>query len=224
MTMRLRAKDLVDRSESFLSVEDFANIAVNRVVIAELVSEGLLVKQAWGIYLPSHIEPSEHLNLALLSFRNPGVVMSHLTAAAFHGVTQEMPQAITCFVSRDKGSTPKMGSSFTEEVKYIVTRRPENLTVGVRPFLLDGVAVNVTGKERTLVDFYRYCSLGSGYDPVVSKEAFFDVMHRVCSGSGYLEELPDYDLVDEIAMEFGVLEGLSDHLRPYRTNLIAPSA
>lgn len=208
-TSRSRAESFLETTSGFLGVEDFANIGVNRVTIRELVLQGRIVNPAWGIYARSDIFEgmSVHAEWALVAHKYPRAVFCLLSAAGFHGITQENHGRLTVFMPRSYGDKPKMGGSFTTEFEPLVTRTEANLAVGVVEYDIDGVPVRVTSPERTLVDMFRFSPEGGEGRDQVSTEMFFETLRHMTSQ----DTLFDFDQVAMHAMELGCY----DEIRKY---------
>jgi predicted transcriptional regulator of viral defense system len=206
MSSREKAIALVEERRGFLNVEDFANAGINRVSIRELVNDGVLANPAWGIYAASDAwsAMSTHKEWALIAYKYPKAVFSLKTAAMFHDMTQEIHGSLTFFCPRSYGDAPKMGGLFTTELEPLVTRKDANLLYGVKTYVIDGVEVRVTSRERTLVDFFRFSPEGNEPQKLISKEMFFDLVQRMSGDDiGF-----SFDTAAALSMDFGCFERL----------------
>lgn len=206
ISSRAKAHALLDERRGFLNVEDFANRDVNRVTIRELVTDGTLANPAWGIYIASDAweTMSTHKDWALIAYKYPEAVFSLKTAAMFHDMTQEIHGALTFFCPRRYGDAPKMGGQFTTELEPLVTRKDGNLLYGVNTYVIDGVEIRVTSRERTLVDFFRFSPEGNEAQKLVSKEMFYDLVQRMSGDDvGF-----SFDTVAALSMDFGCFDRL----------------
>jgi predicted transcriptional regulator of viral defense system len=206
ISSRNKAHALLEERRGFLNVEDFANRDVNRVTIRELVSDGTLANPAWGIYIASDAweAMSTHKDWALIAYKYPEAVFSLKTAAMFHDMTQEIHGSLTFFCPRRYGDAPKMGGQFTTELEPLVTRKDGNLRYGVNTYVVDGVDVRVTSRERTLVDFFRFSPDGNEPQNLVSKEMLYDLVQRMAGEDSSF----DFDRVAALAMDFGCFDQL----------------
>lgn len=207
MSSRAKAQALLNERRGFLNVEDFANRDVNRVTIRELVADGTLANPAWGIYIVNDAweAMSTHKEWALIAYKYPEAVFSLKTAAMFHDMTQEIHGALTFFCPRRYGDAPKMGGQFSTELEPLVTRKDANLIYGVNVYVIDGVEVRVTSRERTLVDFFRYSPEGNEAQRLISKEMFFDVVQRMSGDDINFS----FDTAAALSMDFGCFDRLS---------------
>lgn len=222
LTSKSRAEKLLERSTGFLTVEDFANAGVNRVSIGKLVSQGTITNPAWGIYVRTDIYASMSVSAewALVAFKFPKAAFCLLSAAGFHGITQETHGSMSLFMPRAYGDKPKMGGAFSTGFDPLVTRNEANLTVGVVEYDVDGVPVQVTSPERTLVDLFRFSPLaGEGRDKV-TKEMFFETLRNMASQ----DTIFDFDKVAIYASElgcYGEIQKYTSHSR-YNAQSIEP--
>jgi hypothetical protein len=228
LTMEARAEALVAGWKGFITVEDFANVDVNRVAIQKIRSRGLIENAAWGVYISpeARAEAGPLYDLALVNAKFPRAVFCLQTAAAFHGITQDVMEEATAFVPRSYGAGPKMGREFTAPVDYIVTRRESVLEKGVEWYEVGGgCAARITTPERTLVDMFRYSTRGTegNYDALIEAEAYRVCVERCVD----LEDRGEFDFDEAymIAAEFDFMDALINStadIRHYYTPSPAP--
>ena len=221
--VRERALTFAGTSQGFVTSGDFEKAGFNRVLVRQLVDDGLLVNPAWGAYAETETYASmSHLrDWALIAFKYPEVVFGLQSAAVFHGMTQENPPELHVFSPRAYGDRLRMGSPFPLSVHALVTRSDDNLTVGVASRVVDGVALRVTTPERTMVDLFRFSPLGGrerGCD-LVTQEMFLDALRTAASDDTRFD-------FDELAMQaerLGCYEAISPFVKTSRFQIQSAS-
>lgn len=213
---RRRAMEIARIAGGFLSAGDFTDRGVNRVMLRQLVAEGLLSSPARGVYVSSDLYQSmSHLReWALVAYRYPETVFCLQTAAVFHGLTGENPAELHVFSPRSYGERLRMGAPFCLPVHALVTRNDDNLAVGVDVHQIDGVAVRMTSPERTLVDMFRFSPLGGGGrgSDLVTQEMFLTSLGLAAQDDTRF----DFDEVAMHASAFGCYDGLSPLVKTAR--------
>ncbi|MTH94717.1 hypothetical protein [Roseibium sp. RKSG952] len=191
-----------------------SEIGVPSFVMRRLLAAQLVENPARGIYaLPSEAlgDENDHWDqLATITKLRPNAVFVLDTAAAFHGMTQNMTGHVS--VALPASNSPI--KSETLNGLSIVTHRMRNndaLTVGVETYLIQGVEVNITSKARTLVDLVRYAGHGTvrGGHVLVDAETELDAFMR------FYGTMTDVDRKElrKLSRQFGIKDLIADRLR-----------
>ena len=206
-----KALDMVLRADGPVSSADLRAAGISSSTMKSLVNAGLVESPARGLFRNPAQGESLYSDWALLAFKYPQAVVCLLSAAAFHGMTQELPGTLTVAVPREMGGPPNMGGSFSPGIDTLMWRNPDMLELSVDIHRIDGVDVRITSPERTLVDLFRYSSFNSGMRG--SSVRITDEMFLECLGRCNSEQIDhfSFDSVAAIAREFGCYEAM----RPY---------
>jgi len=206
-----RALEIINTSESPVTMKDLRAAGISTWTVRHLVRSGKIDSPARGIYRRLVDEGSVYSDWALVSLRYPSAVVCLLSAASFHGMTQELPGGLTVAVPRELGGVPAMGPNFPLEIDSLIWRKPEMFELGIDTHDIDGVTVPITSPERTLVDLFRYSTFNrSMRDSAVriTDEMFLECLDRCNSETmGHFS----FDTVAAIARIFKCYESL----RPY---------
>lgn len=209
-TKKERALLIAKRAGGPVSLAEFRQAGIPQSTVRSLVLDGLLESPARGVFVPPGAKLSEYADWALVAFRHPSSVVCLLSAASFHGMTQELPGKLSVAVP-NSSTMPSMGDQFSLPLDVLVWRRQEMFEVGVEVKRIDGVDVQVTSPERTLVDLFRYSSLNSSMRSSavrITDEMFLESLER-CHG-GTLDHF-SFESVSSIARVLGCYQTI----RPY---------
>lgn len=187
-----------------------SEIGVPSFVLRRLVAQDLIENPARGIYsMPSQALGDENdvwSQLAAISKLRPQAVFVLDTAAAFHGLTQNMLGHVSVAVP---ASHSKIKSSTLNGlgVKTYRMRNEAFFTEGVETHLIDGVEVKITSKARTTLDTVRYSGghVRGGHE-FVDLETAYDTFVR------FLEVATTADSRElrSLAKTFGMKEAIRD--------------
>lgn len=112
---------------------------------------GLVVRVVPGVYLGATHQRGLLTEAAGWTLKHPGVVVSLLTAAHFHGLVDHSD---TTWLQVPKGSSVPRSWRTPVQVKIAV---PHFLTdnMGIERVVVHGVVVRITGPDRTVIDLWR---------------------------------------------------------------------
>jgi predicted transcriptional regulator of viral defense system len=177
--------------------------------LRRLVEAGRIQRPAAGHYaLAGHIDILD-IDWVAFSLQVPDGVIGLLTAAVYHEMTQEMPSKLQAFVPRNRQGCLTLGGDSGASVDVVTSRNPLHLTDGIVVVEKSGVRVNVTSKERTLVDMFLYSpfySRTTDRTVRIPEETFLDSLSRCVDDTDF-----SFDTFDVLAKTFGC----DDQLRPF---------
>lgn len=217
MTTRATALELLKAANGPMSMKELKVHGVTKTMMSSLIRAGEVENPAWGIYRLASHENSVHSEWAILASKYPDAVVSLLSAAAFHEMTQEIPAKLTVGVPRSLGGRPSMGpNQWFLELDTLMWRNEDMLTLGVEEHEIDGVKVKITSPERTLVDMFRYSSFNKSMrlDQVrITDEMFLESLNRASKGT--LDHF-SFDTVAALARTFKCYEGMRAYTKTVR--------
>lgn len=124
---------------------------ISRAALARLVDAGKLERVARGLYVPTGAKLTEHHTLVEATKRVPAGVVCLLSALRFHGMTTQNPHevwlAIDVKARKPTADWPPL---------RIVRFSGKALAYGVEERVIEGVAVRITSKEKTVADCFKY--------------------------------------------------------------------
>lgn len=128
---------------------DLQSLGLSRKALMLLEEEGRIDRLTRGVYVRAD-ETSSWTYYWAMSSICPSVVFCLYSALVIHGVTTQFAHAIWCDIPRGT-SRPKMPE---HEVEFVTTT-PWIHESGVVKVKLDGVTVQVTSLEKTIVDCFK---------------------------------------------------------------------
>jgi predicted transcriptional regulator of viral defense system len=118
----------------------------------KLVAQGKVVRLARGLYRLSTNREFTNPDLAVVATKAPGAVVCLISALAFHGITTQIPRAVSLAVPRGKYSGLRL---HTPPVK-IYRFDESTFEQGVEAHVIDHVTVRVYSVAKTIVDCFKY--------------------------------------------------------------------
>jgi len=137
-----------------------------------LLQEGLVKRQARGLYVAiDHALTAEH-TLAQVAKRIPNGIICLLTALRVHGLTTQMPREVWIALP-EKARRPRL-----EYPRLRVARfSGAALTEGIETHPIEGVAVRIYSAAKTVADCFKYRNK-VGIDVAVEALKDYSRMHR----------------------------------------------
>ncbi|MBK9387723.1 MAG: type IV toxin-antitoxin system AbiEi family antitoxin domain-containing protein [Planctomycetes bacterium] len=124
---------------------------ISRAQLARLVADGLVLRQARGIYVAVDHAPTELHTLAQVAKRVPEAVFCLLTALRFHELTTQSPAEVWIALP-EKARKPRLDS-----LRLAVARfSGAALTEGIMERRVEGVTIRVTSAAKTVADCFKY--------------------------------------------------------------------
>jgi len=124
---------------------------ITRYMLYSLRDKGVIEQVSRGIYRLAELPPISNPDLVTVSFRFPNAVICLISALAYHGITTQIPHAVSVAVPRD---------SRTPSIDYppIQAHRFSNqaYTSGIEEHRIDGAPVKIYGPEKTLADCFKF--------------------------------------------------------------------
>jgi predicted transcriptional regulator of viral defense system len=139
------------RKSGILRPRDLVGQSIPRTYLQRLHEQGLLVKEARGLYKLPDAEVTENHGLAEACKRVPRGVVCLLSALQFHKLTTQAPPEVWLAVDW-KARAPRN----TGQPLRIVRMSGEALTAGVEEHRIEGVAVKVYKPAKTVADCFKY--------------------------------------------------------------------
>ena len=153
---------------------------IARESLLRLYRQGLLVRQARGVYSLPEASVTEHHSLAIAAKRTPGGVICLLSALRFHGLTTQDPHEVWMAIDF-KAHKPVAASVALRVVRFSGAA----LTEGVQHHTIEGVRVPVYSAAKTVADCFKYrnklgvdVAIEALRDALRSRKATVDQIHR----------------------------------------------
>jgi predicted transcriptional regulator of viral defense system len=153
---------------------------IARESLLRLYRQGLLVRQARGIYALSESPVTEHHSLAITAKRTPGGVICLLSALRFHGLTTQDPHEVWMAIDF-KAHKPSAASPALRVVRF----SGPALLEGIEHHTLEGVRVPIYSAAKTVADCFKYrnklgvdVAIEALRDALRSRKTTVDQIHR----------------------------------------------
>ncbi len=145
---------------------------ITRAQLARLVADGLVLRQARGVYVTArHAFTAEH-TLAHVSKRVPLGVFCLLTALRFHGLTTQSPAEVWIALP-EKARRPRLDYPRLRVARFSGAALAE----GVEEHRVEGVPIRVYTPAKTVADCFKYRNK-VGIDVAVEALRDFSRKHR----------------------------------------------
>jgi len=145
---------------------------VSRAQLYRLVREGLVERQARGVYsLTRHAPTAEHA-LAQVAKRVPAAVFCLLTALRFHGLTTQAPAEVWIALP-EKARKPRLDYPRLRVARFSGAA----LSEGIESHRVEGVTIHVYSAAKTVADCFKYRNK-VGIDVAVEALRDFTRLHR----------------------------------------------
>lgn len=146
-----RAERLFRERGGMMKMAEAVKAGVHRRTLYALRDAGVLEQLGRGLYRLADAPPLGHPDLVTVGRRAPKGVICLLSALAFHDLTTQIPHEVYLAVPRD-AEPPRI-----DHPPVRVFRVGEQaFAEGIETHELDGVAVRVYSREKTLADCFKY--------------------------------------------------------------------
>ena len=179
MTSAQRILALAKRQQLIRS-RDVEARGIARESLLRLYRQGLLVRQARGVYALPESPVTEHHSLAIAAKRTPGGVICLLSALRFHGLTTQDPHQVWMAIDF-KAHKPSAASPALRVVRF----SGPALLEGIEHHTLEGVRVPVYSAAKTVADCFKYrnklgvdVAIEALRDALRSRKTTVDQIHR----------------------------------------------
>ncbi len=135
-----------------LRASELTALGVSRTAIGRMTEAGALERVGRGLYVPKGAKVTEHHSLAEASKRVPHGIVCLLSALAFHGMGTQSPHEVWLAIDV-KARKPAEGEGVP---LHIVRFSGRARTFGVEEHVIEGVAVQVTSRAKTVADCFKY--------------------------------------------------------------------
>jgi len=148
-----KSKKVLDiaRKAGMFRAHELAKQGIPRVYLQRLEQQGLLVREARGLYRVPNAKITENHSLAEAAKRVSHGVLCLLSALRFHGLTTQNPSEIWLAIGW-KARAPKKNA----QPLRIVRMSGKALTEGVDQHQIEGVSVKIYNPAKTVADCFKY--------------------------------------------------------------------
>lgn len=149
-TGRERALRLIEK-QGLARPQDLEARGITRAQLSRLVREGLVRREARGIYVVANHEPTAEHTLAQVAKRVPEGIFCLLTALRLHGLTTQSPAEVWVALP-EKARRPRLDYPRLRIARFA----GEALTEGIEERHSEGVTLRVYSAAKTVADCFKY--------------------------------------------------------------------
>ena len=158
--------------QGLIRPKDLEADGITRAQLARVVAEGLVLRQARGVYVAARHAPTAEHTLAHVAKRVPEGIFCLLTALRLHGLTTQSPAEVWVALA-EKARRPRLDYPRLRIARF----SGEALTQGVEERRAEGVTLHVYSAAKTVADCFKYRNK-IGIDVAVEALRDFGRKHR----------------------------------------------
>lgn len=170
-TSRERALRFIKR-QGLVRPKDLEVRGITRAQLSRLVRDGLVRREARGIYVLAQHAPTAEHTLAQVAKRVPEGTICLLTALRLHGLTTQSPAEVWIALS-EKARRPRLDYPRVRIARFA----GDALTKGIEKRYVEGVTLRVYSAAKTVADCFKYRNK-IGVDIAVEALRDFSRKHR----------------------------------------------
>jgi predicted transcriptional regulator of viral defense system len=170
-TARERALRLIEK-QGLARPKDLEARGITRAQLSRLVRDGLVRREARGIYVLAEHAPTAEHTLAQVAKRVPQGVFCLLTALRLHGLTTQSPAEVWVALP-EKARRPRLDHPRVRIARFAGAA----LTEGIEERRVEGVTLCVYSAAKTVADCFKYRNK-IGIDVAVEALRDFTRKHR----------------------------------------------
>ena len=134
-----------------LRTRDLMALGVHTDVLYALRQEGRIIELGRGLYRLTDAGEAEHPDLALVAARAPTAAVCLISALSYHGITTQIPSAVSLAVPRGSYHRIKMSIPVT-----VYRFDPKTFLEGLETHRIGGLPLKIYGVARTVVDCFKF--------------------------------------------------------------------
>ncbi len=171
--MQHRAEAIFREHGGQLRMSEAVSNGITPYMLYALRDRGAVELISRGVYRLADLPPLSHPDQVTVCLRYPNAVICLVSALAFHDITTQIPRKVSVAVPRD-ARLPSLDYPPVQAHRFSKT----SYEVGIETHLIDGAAVKVYNREKTLVDCFKFRNR-LGMDIVLEALQFYREYHRL---------------------------------------------
>jgi predicted transcriptional regulator of viral defense system len=145
------AENIFRQQNGILRTGQAKKLGIDEPILIQMHAQGILVKEARGLYRLADLPPLSHPDLVQVTMRVPNSVVCLISALNFHNLTSLLPYQVYIALPR---------STKAPHIDYpplaIVTLSEKPYLTGIEVHILDGVSVRIYSREKTVTDCFKF--------------------------------------------------------------------
>ena len=149
--MQERAEAIFREHGGQLRMSKAIDYGITPYMLYALRDRGVVEPVSRGIYRLAELPPLSEPDLVTVSLRYPNAVVCLVSALAFHDITTQIPHEVSVAVPRDS-RLPSLDHPPVRAHRF----SKASYDAGIETHRIDGAAVKVYDREKTLVDCFKF--------------------------------------------------------------------
>jgi len=145
------AKEIFLQHNGFLRSAEARRLGIHPQTLSRMLEAGLLVKEERGLYRFVEIQLTGNADLIQVAKLVPDGVICLLSALTFHNMTTQIPRRVYLALRQDM-KKPRFQYPSLE----VVWMSGSSYSAGIERRELDGVAVPIYDREKTVADCFKF--------------------------------------------------------------------
>jgi len=134
-----------------LRTRDLMSLGVHTDVLYALRQKGRIIELNRGLYRLTEAGEPEHPDLAVVAARAPTAAVCLISALSYHGITTQIPSAVSLAVPRGSYHRIKMSIPVT-----VYRFDPKTFLEGLETHRIGGMPLKIYSVARTVVDCFKF--------------------------------------------------------------------
>jgi len=147
----INAEKIFRKHNGILRTGQAKKLGIDQPILVQMCEEGLLVKEARGLYRLADLPPLSNPDIVHVAMRIPDSVICLISALAFHQLTTQIPYKIYIALPQNTKAPrinyPPMDIVYLSKKTYFA---------GIKEHILDGVPVRIYNREKTIADCFKF--------------------------------------------------------------------
>jgi predicted transcriptional regulator of viral defense system len=145
------AKKVFREHHGLLRTSQAKRLGIDEPVVQQMYQEGMLVKEAQGLYRLAESPPLSNPDWVQIAIRVPKAVICLTSALNFHNLTTQIPHKIYIALPRQTKAPrieyPPLDITYLSEIPY---------QAGIEDHQIDGVTARIYNREKTIADCFKF--------------------------------------------------------------------
>ena len=189
-----KAEKIFREHNGIMRTSQAVKMGINQHTLIRMYEEGVLVREARGLYRLADLPPLSNPDLVHAATRIPESVICLISALNFHNLTTQIPYRVYIALPQNTKSPnldyPPLDIVYLSSKPYFA---------GIDEHLIDGVLVKIYNQEKTVSDCFKFRNK-------IGKDVALDALKDYLS-------LPDRQI--SLLLEYSRINRVENIIRPY---------
>jgi predicted transcriptional regulator of viral defense system len=145
------AEKIFRQNNGILRTGQAKKLGIDQPVLVQMCEEGLLVKEARGLYRLADLPPLSNPDFVQVALRVPSSVICLVSALNYHQLTTQIPYRVSIALP-SKAKAPRIDYP-PLDIVYLLMKP---YSAGIEEHTIDGVVVRIYSREKTVADCFKF--------------------------------------------------------------------